>query len=63
MKKQLKEKQSTILKKYKFYISDDGVKNKESFILCFYSKKEAIKHAEKLQLKFPEKFIQVYLGY
>lgn len=57
------KKQSTILKKYKFYISDDGSKNKKSFILCFYSKKEAIKHAEKLQEMYPDKFIQLYLAY
>lgn len=57
------KKQSTILKKYKFYISDDGRKNRESYILSFYSKKEAIKHAEKLQLIYPDKFIQVYLAY
>ena len=56
-------KQSTILKKYKFYISDDGRKNRKSFILSFYSKKEAIKYAEKLQAIDPDKFIQVYLAY
>lgn len=57
------KKESTILKKYKFYISDDGRKNRESYILSFYSKKEAIKHAEKLQVIYPDKFIQVYLAY
>ena len=57
------KKQSTILKKYKFYISDAGRKNRESYVLPFYSKKEAIKYAEELQAINPDKFIQVYLAY
>lgn len=55
------KKQSTFLKKYKFCISDDGRKNRESYILSFYSKKEAIKYAEELQAIHPDKFIQIYL--
>ena len=57
------KKQSTILKKYKFYMSDAERKNRESFVLSFYSKKEAIKYAEELQTINPDKFIQVYLAY
>ena len=56
------KKQGKILKKYKFYISD-GCKNRESYILSFNSKKEAIKYAEELQAIHPDKFIQVYLAY
>ena len=51
------------LKKYKFSTWDTGGKNREDFIRCFYSKKEAINYAKELQALNPLKFIQVYLGY
>ena len=58
------KKQSTILKKYKFTTWDINTgKNKETFILSFYSKKEAVKYAAEWQALNPEKTLQVYLGY
>ena len=55
---------STKLKKYKFSTWDvvDG-KNRESFILSFYSKKDAIKYANEWQALNPLKSIKVYLAY
>ena len=54
---------STKLKKYKFSTCDIYGKNRESFILSFFSKKEAIKYAEEWQALNPLKNIQVYLAY
>ena len=51
------------LKKYKFSTWDNSGKNREEFILCFYSKKEAIAYAKEWQALNPLKNIQVYLGY
>ena len=51
------------LKKYKFSTWDEKGKNREIFILCFYSKKEALEYAKKWQSLNPTKNIQVYLGY
>ena len=51
------------LKKYKFSTWDKKGKNREEFILCFYSKKEAIAYAKEWQALNPLKNIQVYLGY
>ena len=54
---------STKLKKYKFSTWDISGKNRESFILSFYSKKEAIKYADEWQALNPLKNIKVYLAY
>ena len=51
------------LKKYKFSTWDEKGKNRETFILCFYSKKEALEYAKKWWENNPTKNIQVYLGY
>ena len=51
------------LKKYKFSTWDKKGKNREIFILCFYSKKEALEYAKKWWENNPTKKIQVYLGY
>ena len=50
------------LKKYKFSTCDKKGK-REIFILCFYSKKEALEYAKKWQSLNPTNNIQVYLGY
>lgn len=57
MKKQPK------LKKYKFSTWDISGKNRETFILYFYSKKEALEYAEECQALNPLIHVQVYLGY
>lgn len=51
------------LKKYKFSTWDISGKNRETFILYFYSKKEALEYAKELQALNPLKNLQVYLGY
>ena len=51
------------LKKYKFSTWDNSGKNRDEFIHCFYSKKEAIAYAKEWQALNPLKNIQVYLGY
>ena len=51
------------LKKYKFSTCDENGENRETFILCFYSKKEAIEYAKEWWAINPTKHIQVYLGY
>ena len=51
------------LKKYKFSTWDKKGENREIFILCFYSKKEALEYAKKWWENNPTKHIQVYLGY
>ena len=51
------------LKKYKFSTWDNSGKNREIFILCFYSKKDALEYAKKWSENNPTKHIQVYLGY
>ena len=56
-------KKSLKLKNYKFSSWDIEGKNRESFILSFYSKKEAIKYAEEWQTLNPLKNLQVYLDY
>ena len=51
------------LKKYKFSTWDINGKNRETFILYFYSKKEALVYAKEWQELNPDKNLQVYLGY
>ena len=57
------EKTQPKLKKYKFSTWDIYGKNRETFILFFYSKKEAIEFAKEWQAQNPLKNIQIYLGY
>ena len=51
------------LKKYKFSTCDENGKNRETFIRCYYSKKEAIEYCKEWQELNPLKHINVYLGY
>lgn len=51
------------LKKYKFSTWDISGKNRETFILYFYSKKEALEYAKECQAANPLIHVQVYLGY
>ena len=51
------------LKKYKFSTWDEKGKNREIFILCFYSNYYFLEYDKKWQSTKPTKNIQVYLGY
>ena len=58
-----KMKTQAKLKKYKFSTWDIMGENRETFVLFFYSKKEAINFAKEWQSLNPLKNIQIYLEY